>query len=254
MGGMPRSTVHLMRHGEVFNPHGVLYGRLPGYRLSERGTAMAQRVAEYLSEQGADIRVVVASPLQRAQESAAPTAAAFSLPLRTDEGLIEAGNEFEGESFRGGHLKLAHPRYWKRYLNPARPSWGEPYTEIAQRMVGAIRRALDLLPEGGEALLVSHQLPIWTTRLHVEGRPFLHDPRQRECALASLTSLEFDGRRLTGLTYSEPAADLVAQATDMVPGRSGAVMPGQPEAAAPLHPAAPTAGNPAAAPASGGAP
>ncbi|MDO5495624.1 MAG: histidine phosphatase family protein [bacterium] len=223
---MPRATVHLMRHGEVYNPGGVLYGRLPGYHLSERGHAMAERIAEHLTEQSTDLRAVIASPLQRAQESAAPTASAFNLPLLTDPRLIEAGNEFEGESFRGGHLRLAHPRYWRRYLNPARPSWGEPYVEIAGRMVGAIRGALDLLPDGGCALLVSHQLPIWVTRLHVERRAFLHDPRKRQCALASLTSLEFEDRTLMAVSYTEPAADLVAQATDMVPGRSGAVLPG----------------------------
>lgn len=221
MGDMPHALVHLMRHGEVHNPEGILYGRLPGYRLSDRGQEMARVVADHLRET-ADIRAVIASPLQRARETAAPTAAAFGLSVGTDEALIEAGNEFEGEAVNANRWALAHPRNWKRYLNPARPSWGEPYVEIADRMVGAIRRALDLVPDGGEVLLVSHQLPIWVTRLHLEGRPFLHDPRRRECALASLTSLEFDDRRLISLGYSEPTAELVAQSRDMVPGRSGA--------------------------------
>ncbi|HZK05022.1 MAG TPA: histidine phosphatase family protein [Actinomycetaceae bacterium] len=225
---MPHSTIHLMRHGEVFNPGGVLYGRLPGYRLSDRGRAMAERVAKHIGENGHDIRAVVASPLERAQESAAPTAQAFSVPVLIDEGLIEAGNDFEGEALGSNRLMLASPRFWKRYRNPMRPSWGEPYTEIVDRMCDAIRRSLDLLPDGGEALLVSHQLPIWVTRLRIEGRHLAHDPRRRECALASLTSLEFEGRRLVGLSYAEPAADLVRGAADMVPGRSGAHIPGQP--------------------------
>ncbi len=58
-------------------------------------------------------------------------------------------------------------------------------------------------------MLVSHQLPIWITRLHVEGRSFLHNPRNRQCTLCSLTSLTFDGDTLTTLRYSEPAADLI---------------------------------------------
>lgn len=222
---MPPAAVHLLRHGEVFNPEGVLYGRLPGYRLSERGRAMADRVAEHLTDQGREIRVILASPLQRAQETAASTAAAYDLEVLTDRRLIEAGNEFEGERLGGDRLKLANPKFWKRYVNPLRPSWGEPYSEIAERMIGAIRGALDLLDDGGEALLVSHQLPIWVTRLHVERRPFIHDPRRRQCALASLTTLEFEDRRLVRLNYSEPAADLVAGAKDMVPGLSGAVLP-----------------------------
>ena len=50
---MVATTVHLMRHGEVHNPEGVLYGRLPGYRLSERGQEMARVVAAHLSDENA---------------------------------------------------------------------------------------------------------------------------------------------------------------------------------------------------------
>lgn len=222
MNGMPLATIHLMRHGEVSNPDGVLYGRLPGYPLTDRGRGMAERVADTFVKGNHDIRLVISSPLQRAQESAAPTARAFGLETRTDDRLIEAGNAFEGERVNANRLALAHPRNWARYVNPARPSWGEPHAEIAARMEAAIRGALDLLPDGGEALLVSHQLPIWVTRLHIEGRSFLHDPRRRQCALASLTSLTFDDRRLASLGYSQPAADLLRDASDMVPGQSDA--------------------------------
>ena len=41
-----KTLVHLLRHGEVHNPQGILYGRAPGYRLSNRGQQMAERVAE----------------------------------------------------------------------------------------------------------------------------------------------------------------------------------------------------------------
>ncbi len=222
MQGMPRTTVHLMRHGEVHNPEGVLYGRLAGYNLSERGRAMAESVAEHLA--GHDLRAVLASPLERAQQSAAPTAARFDLPIHSEAGLIEAGNDFEGAVLRQ-RIVLAHPRYWRRYINPFKPSWGEPYTDIAARMQGAIDRALELLPDGGEALLVSHQLPIWIARLSATGRRLAHDPRRRECALASLTSLDFEGKELVGVRYSEPAADLVAGAHDMTPGTSSATLP-----------------------------
>ena len=50
---------------------------------------------------------------------------------------------------------------------------------------------------GHEAVIVSHQLPIWITRLHVEKRSFLHDPRKRQCTLCSLTSFHFVGDALT---------------------------------------------------------
>ncbi len=224
---MSRTTVHLLRHGEVHNPGGVLYGRLEGFRLSDRGRQMARRVAEVLHGNGHDIRLVVASPLQRAQETALPTAAAYGLELGTDERLIEAANDFEGTTVGSQRARLASPRYWRRYVNPARPSWGEPYREQVARMTSAVGAARRRLADdgGGEALLVSHQLPIWVTRLFLERRPLWHDPRKRQCSLASLTSLTFDGSRLVGLGYWEPAADLVAGALDLLPGASGAAIP-----------------------------
>ncbi|MSW41835.1 MAG: histidine phosphatase family protein, partial [Actinobacteria bacterium] len=90
-----RTTVHLLRHGEVHNPTGVLYGRLEDFHLSDLGRAMAERVGEYLS--GRDIAAVYASPLERAQETALPIAAAHSLDIRTNVDLIEAANVFEGQ-------------------------------------------------------------------------------------------------------------------------------------------------------------
>jgi len=200
------TVVHLLRHGEVHNPEGVLYGRLPGYRLSELGRSMAERVAEHLS--GADIAHVGASPLERAQETAKPIADAHELPIAVDGRLIEADNVFEGLTFGVGDGALSRPRHWKYLRNPFRPSWGEPYKAQAIRMLGAMAKARDAA-RGHEALLVSHQLPIWITRTHVEGRRLWHDPRNRECSLASLTSFTYRGDEIVAVTYSEPARDLL---------------------------------------------
>lgn len=205
---MAMTTVHLMRHGEVHNPDGVLYGRIPGYHLSELGHTMAQRVATFFAEGDHDIARVIASPLQRAQETATPIAGALELELGTDERVIEASNYFEGKTFGVGDGSLRRPQHWPRLINPWRPSWGEPYVEQAARMRAAIEDARRSV-EGREVVLVSHQLPIWITRLSYENRRFLHDPRKRECSLASVTSLRFDGDRFVGLHYQEPVADLL---------------------------------------------
>ena len=197
-----RSVVHLLRHGEVHNPEGVLYGRIAGYRLSERGRDQADVVAKALAD--ADIAAVFASPLQRAQETATPLATAHGLDIRTDDRLIEAGNSFEGQKVGVGDGALRNPRYWWRLRNPFTPSWGEPYQEIADRMLAAVHRARELAP-GREAVCVSHQLPIWTLRRFVTGRHLWHDPRRRQCALASLTSLVFDDAALVQVRYTEPA-------------------------------------------------
>jgi broad specificity phosphatase PhoE len=195
------TIVHLLRHGEVHNPEGVLYGRMPGFRLSERGRQQAQTVADALAEHR--LVHVVASPLERAQETAAPIAAKHELDIATDERLIEAANQFEGQRVSVGDGALRSPRHWSKLRNPALPSWGEPYVEIAHRMLGAVHRAR-AAAEGHEALCVSHQLPIWTLRRFLEGRRLWHDPRRRQCSLASLTSLVFNGPELVDIVYSEP--------------------------------------------------
>ena len=196
------TVVHLLRHGEVHNPDGVLYGRLPGYRLSTTGEAMALAAAEWFV--GKDVTALVSSPLERAQQTAAPIADALSLPIGIDDRLIEAGNAFEGMRVAGAAGVFGAPGNWWRLRNPFRPSWGEPYVEIAARMLAAVEAARDAA-RGSEVVLGSHQLPIWTTRLHLEGRRYAHDPRRRQCGLASVTSLTYDGDRFAGLSYAEPA-------------------------------------------------
>jgi broad specificity phosphatase PhoE len=204
-----RTTVHLLRHGEVYNPEGILYGRSTGFFLSDRGVAMAERVAERIGDR--DITHIVSSPLERAQQTAAPLAAARGLDITLDQRVIESTNLFEGKRFSLEDSILKNPAMWPHRLNPFRPSWGEPYVDVAARMWSAVqdvRKAAD----GHVGVIVSHQLPIWVTRLYAEGRPFLHDPRQRECTLCSLTSFTFAGDRLTGIDYSEPAGDLIPEA------------------------------------------
>ncbi|MGW1377674.1 histidine phosphatase family protein [Streptomyces sp. NPDC002446] len=200
------TVVHLMRHGEVHNPDGVLYGRRPGYHLSDLGRKMADRVAEHLA--GRDITHVVSSPLERAQETATPIAGAHGLDLATDERLIEAANVFEGKTFGVGDGALKKPGNWKYLTNPFRPSWGEPYIEQVVRMMAALGAARDAA-RGHEAVAVSHQLPIWIVRSFAERRRLWHDPRKRQCTLASLTSFTFHGDKIISVGYSEPARDLV---------------------------------------------
>jgi broad specificity phosphatase PhoE len=195
-----KTVVHLLRHGEVHNPEKVLYGRLPGYPLSDRGQRMAKAVAIALAPH--DITHVVSSPLERAQQTARPVAEQFGLPVHVDPNLIESANRFQG---RNVEHALRDPRTWRWLWNPLQPSWGESYTSVRARMLlalAAARRAA----EGHEAVCVSHQLPIWTLRRALERRRLWHDPRSRECALASLTSFHFEGEALTKITYSTPAA------------------------------------------------
>jgi broad specificity phosphatase PhoE len=196
-----RTVVHLLRHGEVDNPRGIIYGRLPDYHLSAAGRAMAEAAADYFAER--PVVALFASPLERAQETAAPVAERLGLPVVPDERLIESWNHFEGMTFGVGDGSLRQPRHWRALINPFRPSWGEPYDQVVSRMAAAMERAR-LAAEGQEALCVSHQLPIWITRRNAEGRRLWHDPRRRECALGSVTSFTFEGDQLVSVTYTVP--------------------------------------------------
>ena len=202
------TIVHVQRHGQVENPDGVLYGRLPGYGLSELGHRMAERLSEHWAD--APLTHLRCSPLQRARETMAPTAALHGhLEITTDERVIEADNVFEGMVFGKDNAALRNPRMFWHMRNPLRPSWGEPYRDIAARMRAAIADAADAAGPGGQALIVSHQLPIFIARRDAEGRAFVHDPRARQTTLCSVTSFTVRDGRITAVAYAEPAADLL---------------------------------------------
>lgn len=212
---MVQVRIHLTRHGEVFNPQGILYGRMPGYGLSERGLEMAERVAEALPAKDPHIRALVSSPLQRAQETIAPLARTLDLPVEIDERVIEAQNDFEGTRVTKDSL-LRDPRSLYLVRNPLRPSWGEPYLDQALRVRAAMMtlrtRLLGIARDEGldevSGVIVSHQLPIWSTRLWTEGRPLAHDPRNRQCALASVTSFSDGSGTLDAVEYDDIAGDM----------------------------------------------
>lgn len=214
-----KTIVHLLRHGEVYNPGGILYGRLPGFHLSEDGVLMAKAAADWFA--GRDVVALFSSPMERAQETAQPLAETFGLLVTVDERLIEAANRFEGMRFGHGDASMTRPANWRHMRNPFRPSWGEPYNEIAKRMIAAAATARDAA-RGREAVCVSHQLPIVIARRKAERRRLWHNPAFRQCSLASVTSFIFEGNRIVGVEYAEPAADLVSRAkqkgTPQVPG------------------------------------
>ena len=196
------TVVHLLRHGEVYNPQGILYGRIPGFHLSEDGRLMAKAAADFLA--GRDVVLLKSSPLDRALETAAPLSAVFGLDVTVDERLIEPSNRFEGTTSSPGSAVLGHPAHWRYLYNPFRPSWGEPYASIAARMHEVMTEAARAA-RGHEVVCVGHQLPIWSARRAAEGKPLWHNPTRRQCALGSVTSFAYVGDAITGVSYAEPA-------------------------------------------------
>lgn len=211
---MPAEQIHLVRHGEVFNPQGVLYGRLPGFGLSDLGRRMADAAAADLQSHRRPVSAIVSSPLQRTQQSAEPVAERFGLEVRLDDRIIEPTNRFEGKRMTGRESALRDVRNWAYLANPWEPSWGEPFRAIADRMIQAMSDAADSV-DSGDVVMVSHQLPIWMVHRRVAGKSLSHDPRRRRCALSSITTFERRGIRFVELGYRDPASGLSAQATDV---------------------------------------
>ncbi|HHU39726.1 MAG TPA: histidine phosphatase family protein [Propionibacterium sp.] len=204
---MQPTIVHVCRHGQVENPDHVLYGRAPGYGLSDLGRRMAERLAEHFAD--APLDRLVASPLQRARETLAPIAERHPhLEITTEPRVTEAANHFEGRAFGRYNQKLLHPANWWYLRNPLRPSWGEPYRQIATRMRAALADIAASVDPGRQALVVTHQLPIYVARLDAEGRSYLHNPANRQCRLASVTSFHHVEGRVVKVEYAEPCADL----------------------------------------------
>jgi len=200
---VPETVVHLVRHGQVENPRRVLYGRLPGYHLSARGQAQAELLAGHFA--GARLAAVLASPLERAQQTAAPIAAANGLEVRTDLRLIENSTIFEGAAGNLAWYILRHPKLWWKLRDLRAPSWGERNVDMVERVHAVVDAAREEFA-GRQVVLVSHQGPIWVARLAFERRRLSHWPGRRRCTLASVTTLTFDGDQLTGVGYAEPAA------------------------------------------------
>ncbi|MEA9984751.1 MULTISPECIES: histidine phosphatase family protein [Subtercola] len=210
---MVASRIHIVRHGEVYNPDHVLYGRLPNFGLSDLGKRMAQAAADELASRGRPVTALFASPLQRAQESAAPQAAAFNLPIQTEPRIIEPTNKFEGMSPRVRNAALRQPKNWSWVMNPFKPSWGEAYKSVTTRMLAAIDDAYNSVDDG-DVVMVSHQLPIWATHLEITGQHLWHDPRKRRCNLSSITTVERQGDRFVEIGYADPAGSLLVGAVD----------------------------------------
>lgn len=209
---MVATQIHLVRHGEVFNPEHVLYGRLPNFGLSELGKKMAEAAAGDLLSRGRKYGLLVASPLQRTQESAAPIAALLSRKPVLDDRVIEPWNHFEGKRMKTAVL---NPANWAALRDPKLPSWGEPYGSIVTRMMQAITDAYEDTPNGHDAVIVSHQLPIWMVHSHLTGLPLAHNPSKRRCALSSITTLEYRDGRFVEVDYRDPAASLAAGSVDV---------------------------------------
>lgn len=216
---MQATTIHFVRHGEVHNPDHILYERLPGFHLSDRGRRMAEATARYLaaSPQTNTAAAIYSSPLDRTRETAQAILTALNetrmarneepLELVTDQRIIEAGNNFRGTRIGHGEGALWRNGNWKLVTNLWKPSWGESYRQIAAR-VGAFAQEKVREHAGQQIIVVSHESPIWSYRHLLETGHPEHNMLLRHTALASVTSITYDSEtgNVMSITYVDPAA------------------------------------------------
>lgn len=216
---MQATTIHFVRHGEVHNPDHILYERLPGFHLSDRGRRMAETTARYLAAnpQTNTAAAIYSSPLDRTRETAQAILTALNetrmarneepLELVTDQRIIEAGNNFRGTRIGHGEGALWRNGNWKLVTNLWKPSWGESYRQIAAR-VGAFAQEKVREHAGQQIIVVSHESPIWSYRHLLETGHPEHNMLLRHTALASVTSITYDSEtgNVMSITYVDPAA------------------------------------------------
>lgn len=238
---MPATTIHFVRHGEVENPEHLLYERLPGFHLSNRGVRMAKATAHYFATapQMREISAIYSSPLERTRETAREIEKALrniadsayakahcaekcdeecdedsdqssdqsqESDIILDKRLIEAGNNFRGKCIGYGEGALWKNGNWKLVLNLWRPSWGESYRSIAARVGDFAREQVKNHP-GEQIVAVTHESPIWSYRHLLETGHPEHNMLLRKTALASITSITYDCEtmRVLSITYVDPA-------------------------------------------------
>lgn len=229
------TTVHFVRHGEVFNPDHVLYECLPGFHLSERGFRMAHATGRYMArnESMNSPAAIFSSPLDRTLDTASSIVEELreaaegeqrgrhahkkkhdgestdNFAIVTDERIIEARNEFRGKRIGHGEGALWRNGNWKLVTNLWRPSWGESYKEIASHVQKFTYEKVDEYP-GQSIIVVSHESPIWSFRHLLETGHPEHNMLLRKTALASVTSMTFEvgTHKLVSIEYADPAADV----------------------------------------------
>ena len=127
------SLVHLARHGHVHNPDDVVYARLPGFGLSAMGRMQAAALASRLETR--QLTRIVASPLQRAVETALPVGADHGLTVEIDPDLSEWAMLDEWAGLGWSDLPVRFPRQFEAFMStPDRLSGPESLADLAARM------------------------------------------------------------------------------------------------------------------------
>ncbi len=189
-----------MRHAEVHNPTDIVYGRLPRFRLSERGRAQADRAGQFLSTR--PVSALYSSPLLRARETAAIVDRQIhAAHVRLNQSLIEVRT-----SYQGSPNSILKPGF--SFYEPLRDQHDETMLEVKQRMLKFLQLVIRRHP-GGTIVAISHGDPIAIMRIGLEDKELnaqnLHTTVYP--ARASVTQLILEPARSLKLAYFDIVGD-----------------------------------------------
>ncbi len=210
------TRVTLVRHGHVHNPDNIIYGRLPGFGLSEVGRQQVEAAAAHLLD--AELGAVFTSPQQRAMETAEILQRHHpDLAIRRTDLVDETRCYFEGHP-----AEEVEARGWDLYTGV--DGGYEVPEEVGARgaqFVAVIRARF----AGQHITVVTHGDVIAFTVLHVM-RDTVHVSRKRTLArfgiidkypaTASLTTLIYlttDPNEVPSVEYVRPYDEDLLQAS-----------------------------------------
>jgi len=197
----PVARLYLVRHCDVRNPEGVLYGHLPNFPLSEKGVGQAHALGRYFA--GRPIRRIYSSPLERAQETASIIASHLDgVDIETTDELVEARFGFHLQGVKPKQVPWRRPLWFVHMARPGLLPQDEHIGEMAARVRAPLLRLLRDFP-GGSGICISHGDPIQAFAIEADGRSdrALH---RLECAKGGLLELTYEDGTLVNKTYRSP--------------------------------------------------
>jgi broad specificity phosphatase PhoE len=164
--GSDSMKVYLIRHGEVENPKGINYGTLPGWHLSEEGMYQVSELGSKIKDEGLNPCAIIASPLERAQETASILSQALNVEIKTDERLLEwKMGEWMGKPLKDFYEKSGY------YSDKMETGNMEPLEDLADRVIEAIDNAIKSCD--GDIIICSHREPMAAALVKLQNLPWL---------------------------------------------------------------------------------
>ena len=206
-----RIRLYLVRHCDVANPHGVLYGYLPGFGLSAKGLSQAESLGQRLG--GQPVRVIRTSPLERARQTTSIIARHLDNPeVIVDDDLVEARFGLYLQGIRYAEVPWRRPLWWVHMVYPGLLRRDERVGAMAGRVERSLERLLESVGDG-TGVCVSHGDPIqafWITYLHRHPWALHH----LQCAKGGLLALDYESGKLVKVTYVPPQVAAAPPAAD----------------------------------------